>query len=328
MRRRHWIIIACGLVVLVVAAMALLRPAADNAPVIASADAKKTDSSPPTGSDAPVDVQQEKTYLFEGAGPPEPDPFGPPDLIGQHYPGLLERATAGDTDAMVELGRWLMGCRAALRDPDARQLHERLEQNLAPRRDGRMRGVEDIRRTRDFHERSLLEHVDCVALGAERVGTALGWIERAARAGDHRAMADFARYAFDRHEYETEEDLVQDLDEVIRRRDLARAWIQEALDAGERGALGYLSNDYGTLFPYDRVSAEAYRYAASVDTAFHRPGEEAELSLLWHRGPRLEWRGAHGDRSDLSEADYDAVLRRGREIYEGFGPRPAPPPKG
>lgn len=188
---------------------------------------------------APIDPQTLRMQAT--AGPPQ-YAVDPPSMLGDDIDSLHARATAGDLAAMRILGTGLHACLSRWRDPDAREPYRQLQTELQGNSDGKRPHADLDRQSYDRYERAMARHVDCLALGKERASTGLGWLERAARAGDLDAKVAFARMALDDNAYADDGEMYADLDEVIRRRDLADAWVRDAIASGERRALADIAN--------------------------------------------------------------------------------------
>jgi hypothetical protein len=145
------------------------------------------------------------------------------------------------------------------------------------------------------------ERKACLALPADLRTGWLGWIDRAAQAGNTAAMRGYARMAIG--EYYSESDVRADLDTAIERRDKARAYLDEALRRGDAAALSDLADAYRdsahpTIYPVDPSKAYAYAYAATLagisrGNALDRTMDETARSL---DGPQLAEAEASGRR--------------------------------
>lgn len=194
---------------------------------------------PPATQRITVDPQVLQMQVF--AGPPLGG-LASPYLLGDEIDALHARASAGDLKAMLQLGTGLHACLSNWRDPDARKPYQLLQAELQHNASGARPRAESDRESHDRYARAMARHVDCMAIGRERASTGLGWLERAARAGDIEAKTAFARMALDENAYADDGAIYADLDEVIRRRDLADAWIRDAIASGERSALAAIAN--------------------------------------------------------------------------------------
>jgi hypothetical protein len=95
----------------------------------------------------------------------------------------------------------------------------------------------------------------------------LGWIDRAAQSGNTAAMRGYARVAT--AEYYDANDVRNDLDAAIERRDKSRAYLEEALRRGDAEALRDLADAYRDsahpkVYPFDPAKAYAYAYAGTL----------------------------------------------------------------
>ncbi|QWP76969.1 hypothetical protein J5226_00740 [Lysobacter sp. K5869] len=94
--------------------------------------------------------------------------------------------------------------------------------------------------------------------GAVRAGDARAWLELAAERGHARAMVDYGEFAFE--DLPTDGDLLDHADEVARRRELARAYLRRAFEAGEPESLLALAAAHGNKPYLGRDAAEAAAY--------------------------------------------------------------------
>lgn len=262
-------------------------PAPDAAAVAAPAELP-SDAPPAPEPVRWADADTMRRQMF--AGPPSYEQQAP-YLLGDDIDDLQARAGSGDVKAMRTLGRGLHDCLSVFEDPDALDAKQSLDMNLA----SNLRKPDD-RVSRDqnayeVYDRTMARHVDCMALGRERAASGLGWLERAARAGDPQAKTEFASRALDRNAYPTEAAMLSDLDEVIRRRDLADAWVREAIESGERGALAMIANGPETMVRDER------------QRSIHQ--------LAWRMVLDRDFGGAHSDDvGPMSERQYYIDMRQ------------------
>lgn len=130
----------------------------------------------------------------------------PPDtwLPGNDLRDFEAAAAAGDVEAMLRVGRALRACVEPLADPRGVKMREAYEREITGLRARKVPGEGDgAWPWKNVHGRYALRaavHADCLAIGAGRVATGLGWIERAARAGNTPAKVEYARDAFSEFE--------------------------------------------------------------------------------------------------------------------------------
>lgn len=266
--------------------------------------------------------------------------YSPPPRLAD----VQARADSGDVPAMVELGRMLQRCLDALRDPDALKLESQYAEQLErqarlghPASPARSGSIEQ-----DYRE-DVERHRDCTAAGAERVEGFHLWLERAARAGSVDAMVTYTELALSG--FHTDQELIADLDEVIRRRDLARAFGLSAIAAGNAHALNLVASGHawlpgevtqhamggvgslGTtgLFPSSPHLAAAYWYANKLVMAGHFGSRlDGTFETLWHSPENSTF-------PPLNDTEWQAAAATGREIYLRWfvGPEnpPEPPPR-
>lgn len=236
------------------------------------------------------------------------------------------RADRGDTEAMLDLGKLLRGCLSAIRDPEARKLREAFEEEKqrAAAAGGHSPGPTRSGSAERDHRDDMDAHRDCTAVGAERIDAYHVWLERAARAGSVEAMRLYAEFAL--ASFETNGELFANLDEVLRRRDLARSFALAAVAAGDAQTLRLVASghawqrddggrvhmqplDIDGLFPSDARMAAMYWHADRLVMAGHFGVErEGSFEALWQG---LENRAS----SQLDAAEWQAAVAGAREIY-------------
>lgn len=238
MRRRAW---AVAMVAVTVGLGAWMmrkgEPDADASRPDVVAEIKRTEASAMPVANAPqlsLPVLDDTIIALQVfAGPPrEDDDRGP--LLGETIDALLAGAAAGELEAMRELGTGLHRCLQAFVDPRATEIERRFLEESAS----------EYRAEVGFlnYTIQMAHHLDCIAIGHERAATGLGWLERAARAGDVSAKVAFATRAFDEAAYPDDSAMLSDLDEVLRRRGLVDAWVRDGIESGERSALANIAN--------------------------------------------------------------------------------------
>lgn len=181
---------------------------------------------------------------------------------------LLPLAQAGDTEVMYELGFRLSTCRNHL-DRDevsvrSNALREFFDQNgHEPKTDDELSVV------------AMMIDGDTTMLGSCRgldpalMATSIDWIERAARAGDIDALLWYQSSALE--DMRSREDILMNLDEVARRRELARGFMRTALDRGACDVLLLYSMAYGGRAPdFNWVfKADPYLSLVYAEAAVH-----------------------------------------------------------
>ncbi len=192
--------------------------------------------------------------------------------------GDLEvRARAGDAEAAYRLGTIMARCREYRKIPGG-VFTDAVAQVFAAFGKGlRIYGstVEDDR-VLDTMLYSKAE-LDRVCAGAEglaattREADAHAWLLQAAMQGHVRAKAEYGRHAFD--EFQGTNELVENATEVAVRRERARAFLQQAFDAGEPEALAALAQAHGPV-PYLGHDPEA---GLAYWLAYRRTGAGSKL---------------------------------------------------
>ena len=316
--QKRWLWIVTG-IACAAAVTALWQPGKQTAPEPVPQAATPLPAAPAaiTATPAPIAVA---TQVPAPAPNVPRDPWLPSHGLRDH----LVAATAGDVDAMLRVGRALRACVKHVADPSATKLRaeqQRMMDSLRARA-ASSGGDGALMHWKNNHAQQLATHADCMAIGAEQVGTGLHWIERAARAGNPKAKLEYARDAFS--EFPDANALLANLDEVARRRDLARAWAMQALEAGERGAVDVLVRAYygeSPLFPRNFQRGAPYSMAQEMIMA--RFSSPDEFRRLYDRGPERE-RYAWGDQNAWVHDDvaWQAAIARARAIVDLLPPDP------
>ena len=176
------------------------------------------------------------------------------------YPALLLLARGGDVDAMFDLGSRLRLCensngRSARQFLDLRQDElDKLEQQ-APPGDAKARfQAAALRDDIDMRTRTIAE-CEAVPEGERR---SIAWIEAAALAGHRQARGIYLVDGLDEFGLGAP-DFIANIDEVMRRRDIARRFAREDVDACVPGAFGTrmaaMDRTLGVLEPAQRLEA-------------------------------------------------------------------------
>lgn len=196
----------------------------------------------------------------------DPLPAGPFNAVRDE---LERRAHAGDAEAAYRLGHVMANCRRY--EPMA----DGVFADMLVKGGGMLRGMMRIA-GRPVEEQEMLdilvyskELMDRTCAGAIDLaatvdpGDAHRWIDRAAALGHPRAMAEYSQVAF--AEFQTHHALLDNADEVARRRDRAEVLLDGALRAGEPTALAAAAKWHGSdgVRRGDPVRALAYWLAYS-----------------------------------------------------------------
>ena len=260
---------ALALVVAIAAVSWTMRsavpPVADQTPAVAPTRAAPSVAAPaPKAKTTPRVSDAAHSPAPKHALPDWRTPFG------EAVQTLLEYAEAGDTDAAVELSWRLSGCtdRALSRSEESEQWLRRSRESEDKEegftKEQHAARMENLERQADEYAS---QREACRALPADLRAGWLGWIDRAAQSGNTAAMRGYARVAT--AEYYDANDVRNDLDAAIERRDKSRAYLDEALRRGDAEALRDLANAYRdsghpTIYPLDPAKAYAYAYAGTL----------------------------------------------------------------
>jgi len=148
--------------------------------------------------------------------------------------------------------------------------------------------------------------------GSVRAGDARAWLELAAEQGHARAMVAYGEFAFE--DLPSDGDLLDHAAEVARRRELARAYLRRAFEAGEPESLLALASAHGNK-PYlgrDPTEAAAYFKAYRATEA----GRRMPAGVLGFIETQLP---PPGDAQQAADAE-----RRAAQILQAFAQHRAP----
>lgn len=226
------------------------------------------------------------------------------------FADMQTAANGGDMSAAYALGSRAADCMKVLRDrtPEAilADFREEMEwadsgaaQSNPGHRETRRRNVSNR------FARDLDTYENCAAIGMQRLGGHLDWLERAGAAGDLNARLRFVT-AFE-SAYENDRGaLITNIEEAGRRRALARAWLEDLVQRGEESAFHvYAEALQGSLlYRADYKRAMAYAYALELV----RERRVGNFEQRWREGLR-----PYGDR--LTPAQWLDASRHGREIF-------------
>ncbi|WP_257385544.1 hypothetical protein, partial [Tahibacter caeni] len=234
------------------------------------------------------------------------------DASSDRFAGLERRAAAGDADAAAELGGLLGVCWRHSKG-SAKQIEETVISGMAagvdpPRIAGTPAPPELVILLLQQAQPELEQR--CAGLDRERLWKdrtrAPALLERAADAGRVEAMLDYAQYAF--VGYNGPRHMLMDADEVVRRKQKARAYLRQALGRGDARALFLLGDAYasGPLENVDPLQSYAY-----LSAFFRSPAAQEwppRLGELY-----LQTLAQHLDAQQLAQAQ-----AQGLQLYRDF----------
>lgn len=237
--------------------------------------------------------------------------------LSEIHDELRAAAQQGDSKAAHALGSRLARCNSMLRERTPAALLEELERDIethsAVDRESQELRMANLRRriTEDLER-----YEDCASIPFESRNQALAWLEKAGSEGDLAAKLAFvsawSEQASDRHA------LIADVERVAAQRELARQWLQQALEAGDESALDRAMAAHsgsGGLYPRSEVQERAFAYAQQLVQG-RRTGK---FDALWEHGPERYGK-------TLTAQDWDAIEKQGREIFNAyFAQRPVWP---
>jgi hypothetical protein len=289
------------------------RPVGDAAPPPQAQAQQDAPSSPGQAAPPAAETAPRAEVLVQAAAPPPlpPELKAAPRLSGV-YAELLQLAQGGDVRAMQELGERLLRCSESGLGRERRQLARDEQRTTRPGEHYEAR--EEIRRRTIENARSLI--ADCEALSAAERGSGADWLQRAADLGYGPAQLSYAETALADYRWYSNERVVAEIDEIIRRRELARRYIGEALTHCMPGALGAQARTLSLLFDGGDARALALAQAAASDAAL-REATAANPSVWSGFAEDIELAAHHLDAAGLAEA-----RRQGEAMYQACAPLP------
>jgi hypothetical protein len=287
-------IAACGVVIVLAVAVVVAIVPQPAPPVVAPVVATPQETvHAPVVEPAVATPPVEATVDDESASDSELPPEG--------FAALVARARAGDVEAMTRLGQAVLPCHKVE--------HERRMRELA-----RLDGGSLPAATRDDLRDALRETVAlCEAAPPEERDRGYAWIEAAAIAGEATARRLFFSVALD--EFVDDAAIVANIDEVERRRDLARRFAREDLAACVPGVFATQSLAFDLLGMTDPADQLAIYYAHSLT-------ERLPDSVLAH-SPNARTISSAVFEAQASEADELVVIegkRRGAALHAHCAP--------
>ena len=256
-----------------------------------------------------VDARFLQMQVF--AGPPRTDESGRRPLAGEVVDDLQARAAAGEVDAMRALGIRLHECLGAFNDPEGAEITRTYD--VAREQIGKSPDYAASRNEGAFltYTSRMAQHNDCLALGRERAALGLGWLERAARAGNVAAKVAYATHAFDTAAYPDDTALLSDLDEVLRRRALVDAWVIDGIESGERTALANITNSPDTTVRDPRMRAT---YDLAWKMVLAREVPDGQWADQVHRLQGADYRELLGQEWTEEPGAWDAYIAEAGRI--------------
>lgn len=226
------------------------------------------------------------------------------------YADLLHWAEAGNVEAMHELSARLFFCSPNRRRALEQAVMAEQRRELAPLSDpafaNRAQYMAAQQRRVD----------DCNAVPAD-APSGLDWLQRAGEMGYGPAQLDYVQQALADYAGSEADEVVDGIEEILRRRDLARRFMAEAMTHCVPGALQFQVANAQYLF--DSSDAQAYRIAHAASAA-----------ALWR-----ETAAANGDAEHVANLQRDVehlmrgldevsravALRQGEAMFNSCAPR-------
>lgn len=288
-----------------------------------SADAPSAPHPPAASSAATasaVPQQQPSTRASERAATlyrtPVPGAALPPALRNRRaplpaiYAELLRLAEAGNVEAMHELSARLYFCTPGHRQALELAILAERERELPPNADA---GLRENRAQYLAAQQRRLD--DCAAVPAD-APSGLDWLQRAGEMGYGPAQLDYVQQALSEYAAGDIDGVADQIEEILRRRDLARRFMAEAMTHCVPGALQFQAANAEYLF--DAADAQAYRIArAAAAAALWREtaanGDPQHVASLQQDFDFLA--------RELDEVSRAAALRQGEAMFNSCAPR-------
>lgn len=311
---RRWLGICAAAAAVLVALLVwwmTQRTARDVAPLPAPPAA--TASAPPIVAKP---EQGRRPAAVANQAPPASSPL-PPALrdrsrrLPEVYAELLRLAGAGSVEAMHELSARLYFCTPGHRQALELALMLERERGLPPNADA---GLRENRAQYLAAQQRRID--DCAAVPAD-APSSLDWLQRAGEMGYGPAQLDYVQQALAEYAGSEADAIADRIEEILRRRDLARRFMAEAMTHCVPGALQV------------QVANAQYLFDAT-DTQAHRIAHAAAAAALWR-----ETAAANGDADHvanlqgdvehlmrgLDEVSRATALRQGEAMYNSCAPR-------
>lgn len=272
-------------------------------------------SEPPVAA-KPAQAQRQAAAAHQPS-PSAPSPALPPALRDRSkplpavYAELLRLAEAGHVEAMHELSARLYFCTPGHQQALELAVMLERERGLPPDADA------GLRANRAQYLAAQQRRIDeCAAIPAD-AASGLDWLQRAGEAGYGPAQLDYVQQALAEYAGSEADAVVDQIEEILRRRDLARRFMAEAMTHCVPGALQFQAANAHYLF--DAADAQAYRIAHA-----------AAAAALWR-----ETAAANGDADHVANLQRDVdhllqgldevsratALRQGEAMFNSCAPR-------
>lgn len=244
-------------------------------------------------------------------------------------------ADAGDPEAAYMAGRSLSDCHRILRDDTpAAVLSQQREDTLELQQLEGKAGYENLQQQLEQRlANRASDYSECNALAPQLIARSIRWLEQAAAAGHEGARREYPRLAM--AEFESREGIIRDPLEARRRQALARALLEEAVNAGDRAALQMYveaQRGRGPLYSEDRRTAQVYGYVESLAMAQPRPDVDLRLAAILRRDDQRRVEAGGRSREDafrtllsdgpprypqdaFSNEEWMAITEEGRRIF-------------
>lgn len=211
--------------------------------------------------------------------PPLPRHLRTTRRLSAVFDELMRRAESGEVASMRELGSRLVRCR----DSSLRHLRQELREDDAvpPGMDATAQA--NARRQMDDMREDI---ADCEALPDTVRNSGLDWMERAAATGNGEAQVDYVEHAFGAFAALDDDEVVAQIEEFRRHRDLARGYAAEALARCAPRA-SFVQYYWGNLL-FDHRDARAYaiNLAAATDAVARLDSAQGASAAIVQRRQR------------------------------------------
>lgn len=243
----------------------------------------------------------------------EPPPL-PPALksarwLSEVHAELLQRAEGGDVAAMLELGYRLLPCSSNGMANQRRYLQS-YQSYQRGNEDGPLSAAvqANVKKNIDTALRMLAE---CEGLPESQRGRGIDWMEQAAASGWGKAQLDYVEFALGEFRTLDENQAITQIEEFLRRRELAQRFLAEAMTRCVPLALNVQTFASDLLFDGGNARDYAINRAAAA-VAAEREGMAAGADTLYLENRRSEFYSFVGELDDAARAE---AHRRGEAMF-------------
>lgn len=287
------------------------------APAAAPMPSTATQASTPSGSTDTISVAPppSATRPLPAEPPPLPPALKDARWLSEVQDELLQRAEAGDVAAMLELGDRLIPCS----DNGLAGLRRGLQQDRKSllgdeKHDWSPAAQANIQKRVDTTLRVLAE---CEALPQNQRGRGFDWMEKAAASGWGKAQLDYVQFALGEFNALDQDEAITQIEEFLRRRQLAQRFMAEAMTHCVAEALNVQTFAAVRLFGGGDARDAAINRAAAADAAA-REGSATGAHAIYIDGRQRDFDYFLTGLDDAARAE---ARRRGEAMFNTCAPR-------